>query len=90
MMRSNGGWLTLGVIAFVYILRTINIRSIKEKEFELQQNFFLEVLALSGTNMLGFIAAAYIEILGTISILILMLSGRIAIELYFRYKTKWV
>lgn len=90
MMRSNGGWFTLGVIAFVYTLRTFNIRSIKEKEFELQQNFFLEILALSGTNMLGFIAAAYIEILGTNSILILMLSGRIAIELYFRYKTKWV
>lgn len=90
MMNSNGGWITLSVLVIVYLLRAVNFKSIKEQEFELQQNFFLEILALSGTNMLGFIAAAYIDTVGSITLLSIMIAGRIAIELYFRYKTKWI
>lgn len=90
LMNTNGGWFTAAILFVIYFLRAINSKSIEKKEFDLQQNFFLEILALSGTNLLGFIGAAYIEYVGSFTLLILMLSGRIAIELYFNFKTKWI
>lgn len=90
LMNKNGGWITLGVLIITYLIRTLNSRSIETKEYELQQNIFMEVLALSGTSFLGMFAAVYIDYIGVISLLISMTVGRAAIELYFRYKTNWI
>ena len=89
VLNETSTYFTIGLIIAVYIIDLIAQKNISDSEHKLQQNVFLEILALSGTNVIGLIAAAYIQFTGTLTLLILMLLGRAAIEIYFKYKTSW-
>ena len=89
LMNQSGGWIAFIVIALVYAINSIDKRSISQKEFELQQNLFLEILSLSGMNLIGIILLFYINTSSQILALIVLFLIRAGIEIYFKYKTTW-
>lgn len=88
LMNRSGGWITLFIIALAYIIDSSDQRTISQKEFDLQQNLFLEILALSGMNVLGFVFINALESIEPSLILLIMFTGRSAIEFYFIRKTE--
>ncbi|MFZ9027414.1 MAG: hypothetical protein ACO2Z9_00280 [Crocinitomicaceae bacterium] len=89
LMDESGGWIAFIAIAAVYLINSLDNRTISQKEYELQQNLFLEILSLSGMNLLGIILLFYLNDFSQILALMILFIIRAAIEIYFKYKTNW-
>lgn len=89
LMNESGGWIAFIAIAIVYLINSLDNRTISQKEYELQQNLFLEILSLSGMNLLGIILLFYLSNFSDILALIVLFLIRAGIEIYFKYKTSW-
>lgn len=87
LMNDSGGWIALITLSIVYLLSALDERTVSQKEYELQQNLFLEILALSGMNLLGIVLLYSLDITTPLIILLAMFAGRAGIEIYFQYKT---
>lgn len=89
LMSESGGWIAFVTITAVYVINSLDDRTISQKEYELQQSLFLEILSLSGMNLLGIILLFYLNDFSQILALIVLFIIRGAIEIYFKYKTNW-
>ena len=72
----------------LYSIKAAQIATHKERLFVFQNNFIIKVLALTGTNILGFTLVISLEVKSLLYVLTIMVIIRIIIEIYFGRKMK--
>ncbi|PHR47599.1 MAG: hypothetical protein COA32_06470 [Fluviicola sp.] len=74
----------------LYSIKAAQITTHKERLIVFQDNFIIKVLALTGTNILGFTLVISLEIKSLLLVLTIMVIIRIIIEIYFGRKMKFI
>jgi hypothetical protein len=73
-----------------YSIWAIQIPNHKKRLTIFQDNLIFKVIALSGTNILGFVLVLVIGVTSVLPVLVVMVVARILLEIYFGRKMKFV
>ena len=80
-------YFAIGAMFFFYRLKQEQISKSQERIRVFQNNFMFQVLALTSTNLLGFILVFSIGVNSLLFVLSIMVTIRIILEIYFGRKT---
>lgn len=90
LLLTKEVYYAFGSALILYTLKAVSISNNKDRLDVFQENFLFQVLALTATNILGFIIVLGIQIESLLVVLTIMVTIRVTLEIYFSRKMKLI